>query len=139
MKNKTDSSASLKEAILLLELKHAEEKRLLTEHLVIVYEKLKPGNLIKSTFDELTSALENRKSLINRLFGTLTGYLIQKIVIGSKPGLLKKFGGVLLNYGVAAFISRYAESIKILGIQLLNQIFDLKSIEDIKSVPENKE
>ncbi len=139
MGDKKDASALLKEEIAALEIRQAEEGRLLKEHLVVVYDMLKPINLVKNAFDEIASAVDSRKSLINSLIGLVTGYFAQKMIIGSKPGLIKKLTGVLLNYGVAAAISRYAESIKIFGLQLISQFFRQKSIEHGETVPENKE
>lgn len=139
MKNNKDASALLKEEIAALEIRQAEEGRLLKEHLVVVYDMLKPINLVKNTFNEIASAVENRKGLVNSLIGVLTGYLTQKLIIGSKPGLIKKLMGALLNYGTAAMISKYAETIKAFGLQLLDRIFGQKGIEDTLSPPENKE
>jgi len=62
MGNKNDASASLKEAIFLLEIRQAEEGRLLKEQLFVVYDKLKPLNLIKSTLEEIASAVEVKKA-----------------------------------------------------------------------------
>lgn len=138
MENKKDASAALKEAISRLEIRQAEEGRLLKEHLIVVYEKLKPFNLIRSAFDDIGSAMENRKGLVNSLVGVLTGYITQKLIIGSKAGLIKKLSGVLLNYGVAALVSKYAETFKVMGLQLFNQLFGQKSIEDVEPAPEIK-
>jgi hypothetical protein len=139
MGNKKDAYASLQEAISILEIQQAEEGRLLKEHLVVVYDMLKPINLVKNAFNEIASAIENRKGLINSLIGILTGYLTQRIIIGSKPGLIKKLTGVLLNYGVAAMISKYAETVKMMGLHLLSQLLGQKSIENSESAPGNKE
>ena len=139
MEERKDPLASLKETISALEFKQAEDSKLLKEHLIAVYEKLKPINVIKNVFDEIAVAVEGRKGLINSLIGVITGYFTQRIIIGPKPGLIKKLMGVLLNYGVVAMISKYADTIKMLGLQLINQLFDQKGIEDSKIVQENKE
>jgi hypothetical protein len=135
---KTDASASLKEAISILEIRQAEEGKLLKEHLILVYEKMKPFNLIKSTFDDIASVMENRKGLVNSLVGILTGYVTQKLVVGSKAGLFKKMTGVLLNYGIAAFVSKYAEPLKVMGLQLLSQFVGQKHIENSELAQDNK-
>jgi len=139
MGNKTDASASLKEAISILEIRQAEEGKLLKEDLIGFYEKLKPINLIKSTFDDIATAMENRKGLVNSLIGVLTGYVTQRIVIGSKPGVFKKMTGVLLNYGVAAVVSKYAETFKVMGLQLLSQLLGQKHIDNSEPAQVNKE
>ncbi len=130
MGNKKDASTSLKEAISALEIRQAEEIKLLKDELVDIHEKLKPINLVKDAFEEVAYFIEHRKGLMKSLIGVFTGFLTQRIVIGSKPGLFKKLAGVLLNYGIAALISKYAETIKILGLQLLNQLVGEKKIEN---------
>jgi hypothetical protein len=139
MENKTDASILLKEAISMLEIRQAEEGRLLKEHLFVIYDMLKPINLVKNAFNEIASAVESRKGLVNSLIGVLTGFLTQRLIIGSKPGLIKKLVGVLINYGTAAMISKYAETLKVFGLQLFNQLFGQKSIEEIEPAPQNKE
>jgi hypothetical protein len=139
MGNHTDATALLKKEIEELEIRQAEEGRLLKEHLFVVYDMLKPINLVKNAFNEIASAVESRKGLVNSLIGVLTGFLTQRLIIGSKPGLIKKLVGVLINYGTAAMISKYAETFKMLGLQLLNQMFGQKGIEESESAPGNKE
>jgi hypothetical protein len=139
MGNHIDATALLKKEIEELEIRQAEEGRLLKEHLFVVYDMLKPINLVKNAFNEIASAVESRKGLVNSLIGVLTGFLTQRLIIGSKPGLIKKLVGVLINYGTAAMISKYAETLKMLGLQLLNQMFGQKGIEESESAPGNKE
>lgn len=138
MENKKDASALLKETISLLEIRQAEEGRLLKEHMVVVHDKLKPINLINNVFEEIASVEESRKGLINRLIGVFTGYLTQRIVVGSKAGLLKKLTGILLNYGVTAMVSKYAETFKMFGLEIINRMFGQRSIEESEPAPENK-
>lgn len=133
MRNK-DASASLKEAISLLEIKQAEELRLLKDQFFVAYEKLKPINLVKSTLNELSSSSGIRNRLINSMIGILSGYLMQKFILGSKPGLIKKLAGVLLRVGVKAIVSKYAETAKTICLQLMAQFLNTNKIEDIKPV-----
>ena len=107
------------------------------EQLFIVYDKLKPINLIKSTFEEIGSTLAVKNSLINNLIGALTGFLTQRVIVGSKPNLFKKLAGMLLEYGVAAVVSRYADAIKTMGMQMITQFLSNKSVEEIKPSESN--
>ena len=126
MQNK-NASASLKEAITLLEIRQAEAGKMLKDQLFVVYEKLKPINLIKDTFEEIASSFEIKGSIVNKLLGTLLGFLTQKLVVGSKPNIFKKLLGILLDYGVAAGITKYGETIETMGLQLITQLLSNKS------------
>jgi hypothetical protein len=128
MQNK-DASAALKEKISILEKRQFEERILLKEQLFFVYERSKPFNIIKNTFEDLTSSLTLKNSLINNIFGALTGYLTQKVFVGSKPGLFKKIAGMILKYGVTAVVSKYSETLKTMGVQLLREFLSHKHNE----------
>ena len=62
IKNETDS---LNEAIILLEGKRAKELELLKELFNSGYESLKPINLIKSTFKEVSSSPEIKNNILS--------------------------------------------------------------------------
>jgi len=136
MQNKS-ASASLKEAISLLEIRQADEGKLLKDQLFVVYDKLKPINLIKGTFEEIASSFEIKGSIVNKLLGVLLGFLTQKLVVGAKPNIFKKLLGILLEYVVAAGITKYGETIETIGLQLITQLLSNKSKEDIKPSSEN--
>ena len=131
MRNK-DVSDSLKEAISLLEIKQAEEGRLLREQLFVFQDKLKPVQLVKNIFNDIASSLEVKNSLINNLLGELSGYLTSKTFLGSKPSLFKKMAAIILEYGVAAVVAKYAETIKTLGLQMITHLLNSKNTEAIK-------
>jgi len=136
MRNK-DASALLKEAISALEIRQAEEGRLLRDQLHLAYESLKPINLIRGVFEEITSSLEIKNSLINRLVSSLTGYLMKRIFVGSTSNLLKKLAGMLIQYSVTAVVSRYSETIRALGLQMIHRLQDNITDENIKKVAAN--
>ena len=50
---KTDLSAGLREAIVVLEKRQATEGKILKEQFMLAYESMKPINLIKNTFKVL--------------------------------------------------------------------------------------
>jgi len=138
MQNKS-ASASLKEAISLLEIRQDKEGKLLKDQLFVVYDKLKPINLIKSTFEEIASSFEIKSSMVNRLLGALSGFLTQKIFVGSKPNLFKKLLGLVLEYGIAAVVTKYTETIETIGLQLITQLLSKKSNDEIKPASEISE
>lgn len=132
-----DSSASLKETIRMLEIQQAEEGKILKEQLFETYESLKPANLLKSAFNEITSSLEVKHNLFNNLISTFTGYLTKKVVVGSSPNLFKKIAGILLQYGVSSLVSRYSETIRALGLEMIHHLQENKTDENIKKIVGN--
>jgi hypothetical protein len=83
MKNKNATDA-LNETITLLENKRAEELQLLKEQLHLVRDNLKPINLIKSTFHEITSSPYIKKNIISNTIGITAGYLVKNILFGAR-------------------------------------------------------
>lgn len=81
MKKKNETDA-LNEAISLLENKQAHELKLLKEQFQVAYESLKPINIIKSTFREVTSSPEIKNNIVNNAIGLTTGYLSRKVLVG---------------------------------------------------------
>jgi hypothetical protein len=61
---KITSVEELKKAILLLEIKQANEGALLKEQLMETYESLKPINLIKKSLSDLTSSPDFKGDLL---------------------------------------------------------------------------
>jgi hypothetical protein len=78
----TAESILLDERILVLQNKQAYELVLLKEQFQITEESLKPSNLIKSTFNEVTSSSVIGRSLLNGVMSLTSGYLSQKTVFG---------------------------------------------------------
>jgi len=44
---------------------------------------------------------------------------------------------MLLEYGIAAVVSRYADAIKTMGMQMITQFLSNKSVEEIKPSESN--
>jgi hypothetical protein len=122
-----NSIANLKAAILLLEIKQADEKQLLREQLKITTESLKPINLIKHTLIELTTLPEIKESLLNTVIGLVTGYLSKKIVIGSTNNPIKQILGYALQLGVTGVASKNADDIKSVVGGFISKIFSKRT------------
>ena len=101
MKNEADA---LKDAINLLQNKQAHELRLLKEQFHITYDSLKPINLIKKGFLDVTASPDIKKTLINNAIGLATGYLSKKVLIGSSHNPIKKLLGTILEFAVASVV-----------------------------------
>lgn len=118
-KNETDI---LNERIVLLETKRALESTLLKEQFHLTYESLKPINLIKSTFNEVTASPELKNNLLNNAIGLTTGYLSKKVFVRTSNNPIKKIIGALLQFAVTNVVSKHPGPIKSAGETIFNRI-----------------
>jgi hypothetical protein len=124
---KITSIAELREAIGLLEIKQVNEGRLLKEQFKNTYESLKPINLIKNTFNELTAAPDFKGNFLNTTLGLATGYFSKKVVIGATHNPLKQLFGTLLQIGVTSIVSKNTDRIKSTVLHLINNVSNKKN------------
>lgn len=105
MIQKPNAVDSLRETIRLLEIKQAEEKRILKEQVLIGYEQLKPVNLIKSTVWGLLESPEVKTGLVGTVVSILSGYITQKMNKHPEKNSLIKTARMILQFGVAGLLS----------------------------------
>ena len=105
--NETDA---LNEAITLLENRQAEELFVLKQQFNSTYDSLKPLNLIKSAFTEITSSPDIKNNLVNSAIGLTTGYLTKKVLLGFTPNPIRRILGSLLQFVVANVVSKKSDS-----------------------------
>ena len=118
MKNKNATEA-LNESITLLENKRTEELKLLKEQLHLVHDNLKPINLLKSTFHEITSSPDIKNNIVSNAIGITTGYLTKKVLFGAARNPVTKLVGTLLQFAVTNVVSKHSDAIKSTGEDLL--------------------
>ena len=116
----------LRASILLLEIKQAEEGRLLKEQFRTTYESLRPVNLIKNTFNELASLPNLKKDALNATLGIAAGYLSRKVAIGTTHNPLKKLLGAFLQMSVTSIVAKNGDGIKSTTLNILNSVFSKK-------------
>ena len=121
---KITSVFELRVAIKLLEIKQANEARLLKEQFNTVYESLKPVNVLKNAFNSLTRMPDFREGIVNTTLGLTTSHFAKKIIVGSTGGPLKQFFGIMLQMGLANLISKNGDNIKSAGINLLKRFLN---------------
>jgi hypothetical protein len=122
------TTGDLKMAIQQLEDKQAKEWPLLKEQFLTTYESLKPVNLIKSTFSELTAAPDFKEGIVNTSFSLAAGYLSKKIAVGSTWNPLKQLFGTLLQMGVTNLISNNIDEIKSIADRVLKKTIEPKKV-----------
>ena len=103
---KTDHQEALKERIYSLEFQKRDEFRHLKKQFHITYEGLKPLNILKSTFQDVTKSSEIKSTLINSAIGIATGYLSKKVLVGSSHNPIKRIFGTILEFVIANVVTK---------------------------------
>jgi len=93
---KITNSMELKEAIRQLEEKKVAEKELLKEEFGIARERLKPKNVVKSTFNQVFTGPNFFRTAMIASAGVTAAYLSKKYFQGLTGRLLKKVLGRVL-------------------------------------------
>lgn len=104
--------SELKEAIMVLENRQAQQKLLLIEQFDLTYESLKPINIIKNTLNEAVTSQGLLGKILLSAMGLTTGYLSKKLFVGLSGNLLRKFFGYLLQYGMTKLVVNPPEILK---------------------------
>jgi hypothetical protein len=122
MKNRNETD-SLNELIVLQEQKYDMDLELLKEQFHVAYESLKPVNLIKSLFHEVTASPEIKNDMVSNVIGLGTGFLSKKLLINGSHNPAKRVFGTLIQFAVANLVSKHSDNIKTIGGNLLKYFF----------------
>lgn len=104
--NETDL---LDQTILALKIKKADEFDSLKEHFNATYESIKPINIIKNAFTDLTNSPDIKNNILNNIIGLSTGYLSRKLLLGSSHHPIKRVLGSLLQFVVTNVVSKQSK------------------------------
>jgi len=119
MQNITNA-AELKNAIQLLEEEELIKRQMLKEQLYLTFESLKPINLLKKTIKDISTSPELIDNIIGHVAGLASGYLSNKLFVGSSGNVFKKIIGAVMQLGVSGFVARHPDAIKSFGKFILN-------------------
>jgi len=126
---KKDSAEELKNTIRLVQVTQSENRVLLKEQLLLTYDSIKPSSLIRSTLKEVTSSPFLVGNLAGTVIGLTTGYLSNKVVIGSSASLLRKLFGRILQVGVTRIISKNSGVIELYGKSIFKHLFSKRETD----------
>lgn len=107
--NATDT---LQEMIVLLQKKQTVELMQLKDHYHYTYESLRPLNIVKNIFTDMTTSAELRGNLINNIVGISTGYLTKKVMLGATHNPIKRILGTLLQFVITNVVTKYSNTPK---------------------------
>ena len=133
MKNK-NATDTLNELIIIQEMRCANDLKLLKEQFDVAYESVKPINMIKNLFHEVTASPEIKNDLLSNVIGFGTGFLSKKLLLGSSHNPVKKVFGTLFEFAVGNMVSKHADGIKTIGGNLLKH-FLKKTKTNKKFIP----
>jgi hypothetical protein len=109
------TETDLRVAILQLEIKQAEEGKVLKEQFLVTYESIKPINLIRSIFTEAAESKDLQDNLVNTTIGLSAGYLSKVLFQGISGSPIKKFLGTALMFGIKNLVAQNPEAVKTWG------------------------
>ncbi len=121
MRNLNDTTA-LKEKIVFLQRKQAQELAELKTHLNSTYESVKPVNVIKNTLQEIAASPDIKDNVFNSIIGLTTGYISTKVLMGSSHNPVRRVLRVFLQYAITNIVAKHSEGIKATGVVLWNRI-----------------
>lgn len=122
-----NSATNLREAILELEKQQTGEGKILKEQFYLAYESVKPINLIKSTFKEVSASQDLKDNLLNTTVGITAGYLSKKLFEGVSNNPLRKLLGTALMFGITNAVAKNPETVKAVARGIFKIVTELKT------------
>ena len=110
---KINQTEVLKETILLMKMKQAEELVQLKDQYHYTIESLKPLNLIKNAFGLIATSPEIKGNILSNLVGMTTGYLTKKVLLGSTHNPIKRILGTVLQFVITNVATKHSDTSKL--------------------------
>jgi len=117
-----NSVNDLKAAILLLQSRQEEEAQMLKAQFHLTTESVKPINLIKSAFKQVTGLEETKGDLVSSSVGLATGFFSKMLFERFSNNPLKKLVGTALLLGINNIVAKNPGAIKSAGNFLFSAI-----------------
>ena len=102
----------LRDEIERLERKSKFQQEALRERAHGLYEQLKPGNILKNSFNQFIHEPGKKGQVVNALLGVGAGFLLRRFMPGKQASIVKKAVGTALQVGVANLVASKAGSWK---------------------------
>jgi len=114
LKNKTmkNENKALSLAIVALEQKQNLELEALKNQFFEASESLKPINIIKSTFKEITSSSEIKNSILENAIGIGMGLFAKKILLANSMSVSRNIYGSIVQFIITNVVSNEAGGVK---------------------------
>lgn len=119
---KINSAAELREAILQLEGRQAEEGKILKSQIHLIHERIKPSNLLKTAFKEVMQPGDLKDNIVNTTVGLAAGYVSKTLFERKSHNPIKKLIGSVIMFGITNLVAKNPVPIKSMGTKLLDMI-----------------
>ena len=116
------NSGSLQEAILRLEQRRRVQEQDLSAHFKHTYQSLQPMNILRNTFQGVTSSSGVRGNLLRAGLGLGAGLLTKRLFFGGSGSVIKKLLGTAVEVGVTKAVTNKTGSIIGDGLNLLKKL-----------------
>ena len=120
---------SLSQAIAVLEIRQEQEKILIKTEATEFVDSLKPINILRSVVRSVRDSPETKEDIIHGVVGLGTGFLANKVLLGSLTGPLKKILGFIVQAGITNATVKYPEVIKNKGIDIFRNFLQAIKIK----------
>lgn len=127
-----NTSDELSVAILTLKNARAEKANALKQQLSVVYESMKPMNLIKNTLKQVTASTEVKNGFLNAVLSMGAGYVVKFLFQTVAKSPLSKIAGSLLQLGVSNAAMNNPEMIQAVEESVLKLFADKKEKKNHK-------
>ena len=123
MKN-TNATDTLKEMIIVQNMIYDNDLEQLKYQFDVAYESIKPINLVKNLFQQVTASPDIRNNLLSNIIGFSTGFISKKLLLGSSHNPIKKVLGTLFEFAVANTVAKHSDGIKSIGGNLFTRLLN---------------
>lgn len=103
---------ALRNAIELLSIEQAEKEQQLKEEFFLVYESIKPVNLLKRTIKDFGTSPWLIEDMLVTTLGLATGYTSKRFIVGTSTSFLRRLIGSVVQIGVTKTITQNQETLK---------------------------
>jgi hypothetical protein len=109
------STVALKDAIQSMEADQAGKGQLLKEQFYVIYESLRPVNILKYTLQDISSSPFLIDNIISTGMGIASGFLTNKIFVGRSGSIIRNLLGTVLQFGVTNVVAQHPAAVKSIG------------------------
>ena len=124
MQKKTAAQA-LKQSILALERRQAEEGELLKEQFIITWESLKPLSVLRNVIHEISNPSDLKDDLVHTVTGIVSGFLSSRLLVRSSKNPLLRLLGILIQYRVSNFVASHSDTIKDVSLYFIKRLKEI--------------
>ncbi|MFE3872455.1 hypothetical protein ACFX5F_14610 [Flavobacterium sp. ZS1P70] len=107
---KSNETDYLNETIALLEYRQKQELRILKEQFEVTYDSLKPLNIIKRVYSEMTTSPDLKGNLVSNVIGMATGYITKKVIVRSSHNPFKRLLGNVLQFVITNIVTKHTDT-----------------------------